>query len=276
MNQFKKFLRKYCSVLIVGGFLLAIITGCSSQNGESVNALFSPTPSLTETPTVIWFPSTATPTFADVNTSTPNPAASPAFGTTLFSDTFETLGAWLNSQDANGNVIVKGGAITLAVKSSKGSLFSFRQDTDLSDFYLETTASVSLCKEDDQIGVLFREQGAQSYYRVVISCQGTIALQQVVGSTPTFLSNWSPSAEIQPGLWKPLKIGVWAYGKLMRIYVNDQLQAEVTRDTFKDGAIGFYARAAADTPLTVSFSQLTVYKVMNEPSSPVATTSATP
>ena len=275
MDQLRKQIRRVLIILVFGGFLTWIIASCAPQVNQPISELFSPTPTLTTTPTVLWFPATNTPSLILLPTSTPNPAANPIYGAVLFNDTFSSAGNWQNSQNTNGNIIITDNSLTLAVNAARGSLSTIRQNTTLNDFYLETTATIHLCKQDDQIGILFRVEGSQSYYRMLINCQGTYALQQVLGGAPAFLANWTPSAELQPGLYQPLKIGIWAYGNVLRIYFNDQLQSEVSRGTFQSGSIGFYARAAADTPLTVSFSDLTVYQV-NKNSISLSTPSSTP
>ena len=269
MIKKKYFNRKWVIILptlALLGVLLLVLTACAQPAGqESLEMLFSPTPSLTTTATVIWFPETPTAVSVSLPTQTPNPIATPSHGALLFSDNFLAVGEWQDARDKNGNIIVKDGSLTLAVNSIRGSLATFRKDASVGDFYLETIATVSLCKPDDQIGVLFRVNGTQSYYRLLINCQGLVALQQVVGGTPVSLRDWAPSGEVQPGLWHPIKIGILAAGKVMRIYIDDKMQMEINRDTFMSGGIGFFARAAGDTPLTVSFSSLSVYQPVNQP-----------
>jgi hypothetical protein len=258
----KKRAAKILTMAVVAGLLAWVVAGCAAQQQMPLDQLFSPTPSLTNTPTIVWFPSTATAMTAVPQTPTPNPAANPSFGSEIFSDAFTQAGAWQNLQAANGLVSISDGALTLAVKKTPAAMAVVRQDTQYSNFYLETTVKrVALCKSDDEIGLLFRVSGEQSFYRLLVNCQGLISLQQVVGGTPAVLIAWTASEQIPAGLWKSFTLGVWTYGQVIRIYVNDQLQAEAVRDTFKSGGIGYFARAAGDTPLTVSFSDLTIYQV---------------
>jgi hypothetical protein len=218
------------------------------------------TQGVVDTPTVNWFPVTATPTIDLPATATPNPAATPVFGSLIFSDPFSGDNPWHNAQSSAGYVIVKEGVLTLAVKSARASLWTFRDNTNLTNFYLETTVSVGLCKTDDQIGILFRVNGSQSYYRFLINCQGQESLQQVAGGTPVVLEDWALGSA-PAGLYQPLKVGIWQSGSKIRVYVNDELQFEATSDYFKDGGIGFYAHAAGDSPLTVNFTSLNVFNV---------------
>lgn len=263
MRQIKKKLWvNICSLSFLIGIVWLVIAGCALQDERiSPELLFTATPSNISTSTVVWFPATATPTPHPNPTVTPNLAATPSFGKLIFNDSFAGDGVWQNSQQSNGLIIVKGGTLTLAVKSARESLSTFRSDTTLTSYYLETTVNVGLCKQDDQIGVLFRVSGSQSYYRLLLNCQGMVALQEVIGGAPFVLSDWTPS-NVQAGLYRVIKIGIWQSGSSIRIYLDDQLQLEATSDRFKSGGIGFYARATGDTPLTVSFTSLNVFQIV--------------
>lgn len=243
--------------LLTAGVLL-LLSACAPETAEPIQDLISPTPILSPTATIDWFPATATPTIVVPPTATQNPAAVPVYGELLFTDSFNTSGNWQDQQNVRGIVSAANESITLAVKADRGSLIAFRQNTLLTDFYMETTVKrVALCKENDQFGVVFRAQDEQNFYRLMINCQGAIAVQQMVGSTPSFLLDWTPSSDIS--LWQPYTIGIWAKGQTLRVYINQKLQTEVVRGTFASGGIGYFAKAAGDTPLTVSFSDLNVY-----------------
>jgi len=261
MNSINKFLLiKSCSLILSFGLAVFATTACAVESEPtSAGLLFTATPEITITPTIDWFPATATSTAPPIKTPTPNPFATPAIGELIFSDSFLADGSWQNSQFPNGLIIVKEGVLTLAVKSAHSSLTTLRSDTNLIDSYIETTITIGLCKGEDQVGVLFRVSGSQSYYRFLLNCQGLVSLQQVAGGTPVVLIDWTPS-NIQPGLYRSVKIGVWQSGSTIRVYLDDELQLETTSGYFKNGGVGFYARAAGDTPLTVNFTSLNVFQ----------------
>lgn len=168
---------------------------------------------------------------------------------------------WSSLQDASGSVVVNNDSITLSVNSARGSVTTFRNNTSLDNYYFESVMAVGLCKNGDQVGVLFRATGSQSFYRLLFKCEGTVSLQQVIGGEPSNLIDWSLSNQVSPGLNTPIKIGVWVYGKTIRIYLNDKLFFETTNSTFYNGGIGFYARAAGETNVTVNFASISVYNV---------------
>jgi hypothetical protein len=249
------------AILVLGLALFSLAACLGPTETVTYEDLFSATPSFTPSPTIQWFPVTATPEMAVSATNTPNPEANPRYGSLLFSDATGTSVNWPASTDFNGSIIVAEGSVALTVNAIKGSLSVQRKNTTLTDYYFETVMTVGLCKNDDQMGVLFRAMGSQSYYRFMINCQGQIALQQVSGGAPTMINDWSPTNQTQPGLDTPVKIGIWVHGKTIRIYLNDQLQYVAQNSTFYNGDIGFFAKSGGDTTVSVVFSEINVYEI---------------
>ena len=70
-----------------------------------------------------------------------------------------------------------------------------------------------------------------------------------------------PSGDAPPGAPSEVKIGIWAVGKEMRLFLNDRFQFSITDKSFPSGALGVFARSAGDSPMSVTFSDLTVYDV---------------
>jgi hypothetical protein len=255
---------RFWIALLVFGLVLFSLSACLAKpETPSIESLFSPTPTLTLTPTIQWFPVTSTPVYEARTTATPNPAASPNYGALIFSDQTDSTKNWTGWQDSIGSVVVSDGSITLSVNSARGSVTAFRNNTSLENFYFESVMSVGLCKNGDQVGILFRTTGSQSFYRLLFKCEGSVALQKVIGGEPSNLIDWSLSNQLGPGLNTPVKVSVWEYGKTIRIYLNDRLFFETTDSTFYNGGIGFYARAAGETNVTVNFTSISVYEVSN-------------
>ncbi len=70
-----------------------------------------------------------------------------------------------------------------------------------------------------------------------------------------------PSGDAPAGAPGEVKIGIWAVGREMRLFLNDRFQFSVMDKSFPSGALGVFARSAGDTPMSVTFSDLTVYDV---------------
>jgi hypothetical protein len=50
-------------------------------------------------------------------------------------------------------------------------------------------------------------------------------------------------------------------GNEMRLFLNGRYQFTVVDPSFPTGALGVFVRSTAETPVTVTFSDLTVYEV---------------
>jgi len=254
------------------GFLLS---ACSPQPP----AVDSGTPTQTlvpsVTPTIDWFP--ATPTVSIQSTRTPGPQEDllPGVGSLIYSDIFEEPELWQYDQTKNGNIVVGEGELTLAVLAPNAVLQTFRRDPVLTDFFAEVTVTANLCQGEDLIGLLFRTNGTDSY-RYLIDCSGRTSAQVVINGAPTFMQDWAVSGELLPGLPSPVKLGVWASKNTLRFFINDRLQFEVSRGVYLNGGLGFYARTASDSTLSVSFSDLSVYEVSASATQPALPLTSTP
>lgn len=197
-------------------------------------------------------------------------------GTLLAEDILGDERLWSGASVYNGNIIVSGEKITLAVKTPKGMLSEQRKEQLPVDYYLEVTAEARLCRGEDAFGLMFRAPNDQSGYRFLINCKGMITLQQVIGGTPNPILDWTQSGILEPGLPFPVNIGILVSGKTIRIYLNQVLQWELQKDVFREGGLVLYARAAGDTPLTVNFSDIRIYQPLTESQSPASSSTPTP
>jgi hypothetical protein len=253
-------IRNTLNAILLLGMVGVLFSGCDATGQDSIAAIFSPTPILSPTPTIVWFPVTSTPELVAMSTTTPNAAVGPVFGSLTFDDAGKISEHWVASQEAGGLVTASKDSLGLAVNNPRGSLLTLRKDTNLNDFYFETVMTMGLCRNDDTAGVVFRTVDAQNYYVFLVNCQGRIALERVLKGSPAMLSDWSLTNQAQPGLTQPLKIGVWARGSTIKIYLNDQLQYEVVNSAYYSGGIGFFAQASGDTSVSVNFSEIKAFK----------------
>ena len=220
----------------------------------------TPPPSETPAPTetIVWFPATATPTLLSVPTYTGTPEMSPGIGKVTLSDDFSDDSVWDTATSDRGSATVMHHHLTLAVQPGY-YLSSMRHQTIVSDFYAEITARPSLCRGEDNYGLLVRGVGS-SFYRFVLACNGQIHMERITGGTKLLIHEPVPSGDA-PGAPGEVRIGVWAVGRDLRLFLNGRYQFSVMEPTFPSGGIGVYVRAAGDTPVTVTFSDLTVYEV---------------
>ncbi len=216
---------------------------------------------LTPSPTIVWFPPTNTPTPYPTLEMTPTPDQRSGIGDLLFADDFSTGEGWPLTTSARGNVALGVNELTLTVFEPRAAVSSVRQGVVFSDFYLEITARTSLCQGEDEFGLLFRAASQVDFYRFSLSCDGQTRLDRLVGGTASSPQPWLVTSAVPSAAPSTLKLAVWAVGREMRFFINDQFQFTVSDPMLLSGGVGVFARAAGDTAVTVNFSDLVIYEV---------------
>jgi hypothetical protein len=220
-------------------------------------------PTGTPTLTPVWFPPTVTPTaFPTATPMSPTPEQRPGLGEIILSDDFVTADAWELSSTTKGSVALGHNELSIYVAASKTYISSFRSEPILGDFYVEITASPTLCRGLDEYGLLFRAASPQDYYRFSLSCDGQVRLSRVYRGEVSFPQPWMLGTMIPVGAPSVSRLGVWVVGKEMRFFVNDQYQFTAKDPLFANGRLGIFARSAGETVVTVSFSALVVRQVI--------------
>jgi hypothetical protein len=217
-----------------------------------------PTETATATPTIVWFPPSATATRLSVPTHTGTPEMSPGIGRITLKDDFSDDSVWDVAASDSASASISRNQLTLVVKSGF-YLASMRRELPLSDFYAEITARPSLCRGEDNYGLVVRGVGS-SFYRFVLACNGMIRAERISGGTRLPLQESIASGDA-PGAPGEVRIGVWAVQNEMRLFLNGRYQFSVTDPSFPSGALGVFVRSTDETPVTVTFSDLMVYQV---------------
>jgi hypothetical protein len=238
-----------------------ILAGCS---GPVLTPTLTPTAAASATPTatIIWFPPTDTPTALPLQPATPTADERPGMGNLLFSDSFDDPAFWNTASSADASAMLTNSRLVLSItKPGPLSIASLRNQPSAGDFYAEATADISLCSGNDQYGMLFRSGGSGDYYRFVLNCHGQERLERVRGGVIYPLLGWLSSNDVSMGAPAQIKLGVWAVGKEMRLFLNDRYQFSMNDPVFSAGTFGFFVYASGKSPVTISFSDLSVYSV---------------
>lgn len=259
--------------ILLWGALVILLVGCRmgqpTQAMTSTNlsplppadSLLLTTPTIAPSATIVWFPPTATATLVPTLGITPSPTQRVETGPILFSDDFADGSAWSLGRTASTSIALGKNVLTLALNQPGGYLFSLRDEPLLSDFYLEITASPSLCRDQDEYGLLLRVSPALEFYRFSLSCDGQTRLDKYYQGKASSPQPWMLSGAVPPGAPSSSRLAIWALGKEMRFYVNDELQFSVNDPSLTGGVIGVFARSAGDNAVTISFSDLVVKEV---------------
>ncbi len=240
-----------------------------------------PTPTSTRTPlpssTPVWFPATETPTPGPSFTPRPTGDFKPGVGGLVLEEDFTGQSKWHTGESASGRITLDSGRLTLAVSQEQGTLASLREGALPADAYLEISASAALCRDSDQYGLLLRANSTFNTYRLLATCTGKLRMERLRGGEIALMQEWTPSGELPKGGILPVRFGIWSQGSELRVFVNEVYQFSVRDPVYADGQVGVFARSAADTPLTVSFSALKVYRLdENAIPSPTPRPSETP
>ena len=222
------------------------------------------------TPTIDWFPATETPTPQSVPTQGPTPERKPGVGKLLLTDNFTSGDAWNPGVSEEAGIQVSRGRLTIAAQPGVNA-FRIRQGPALSSFYAEITAQPSLCRDEDEYGLLFRAPSNVAYYSFTLACNGTARADRVRMGRSYPLHAPILSADVPPGAPGQVRLGVWASGPELRFFLNGRYQFGVTDPTLKSGAIGAFSRSTGQTPVTVTFSDLSIYSVTYVPPSATPT-----
>lgn len=248
--------RVSCLLFLFAGFLL--LNACLPLDLAAATATPQPTDTALPTETIVWFPASATPTLLAFPTYTGTPEMNPGIGDVTLSDDFDRNSPWDTAVSDTASAAISNNRLSLAVQPGY-YLSSMRRELHLGDFYAEITAHPSLCRGDDNYGILVRGTGSY-FYRFVLTCNGQIRAERISGGTRLAISETVPSGDAPrpPG---EVRIGIWAVGSEMRLFLNGRFQFSVAEPTFPIGAFGVYARSVGEEPVSVTFSEFEVYEV---------------
>ncbi|HPH95747.1 MAG TPA: hypothetical protein PKW33_03855 [Anaerolineaceae bacterium] len=245
---------------------LAFAVAACQAGGFGAAATATPeAPTATATSTVVWFPTAPpakpTATLRPVPTATPLPPPEP--GRLLLEEKFSPPGNWQVFSIKEGTVGYGRDELTFALSSPRANLISFRSKDSFEDIYLEMVVNPTLCQGSDQFGVLFRVQSENTYDRLMLTCAGSARLERFVNGASSLLQDWinSPQLAASPD---GVKLGIWAVGKDVRLYLNDTLLFSAVDDRLSSGSLGLYARSMGETALTVNFSELKIYEAFDK------------
>lgn len=241
-------------------FLIGCLTSsCSPADAIPIASATSSSETPLPTPSVVWFPPSATPTLPAVVTATSTPEMKPGIGALILNDDFADFASWDTAISDQGSAAISRNRLTIVVQPGI-YLASMRHDLAVGNFYAEITARTSTCRDDDNYGLILRAAG-NSFYRLALACNGLVFVERV--KTGTRLTIFEPvaSGDAPPGAPGEARIGIWAVNAEMRVFLNGRFQFSIIDKSFPNGGFGVYARSAGDTPVTVTFSDLIIYDV---------------
>jgi hypothetical protein len=179
-------------------------------------------------------------------------------GAVMLQDDFSDPTLWNLGQTRATSIALSDHAITLALDQPGGYLYTLRREPLLDNFQVEVIARTSLCRGEDEYGLLLRFTPSLEFYRFSLSCNGQARLDKYAQGRASSPFPWTPSGAVPPGAPASARLSAWLNGQEMRFYVNDELQFTVNDPALTAGSLGLFIRSAGDTAVTVSFTDLVV------------------
>lgn len=144
--------------------------------------------------------------------------------------------------------------------------------SQLDNFYLETTYErPETCDPQDRFGMLFRAPDNNRGYLYGVDCGGNYSLSIWDGQSTTVLVEPTNSDAILNVPGENNRLGLLTFGENISLYANGVYLETVTDFTFLDqGKIGYFVRAAQETPFTVRYNQLLLWALEDEFYPPIA------
>ena len=253
--------KRLLSLTIATAFFLS---SCATLDAILATPTFAiPTETPLPSPTYNWFPASATPLAQAFSTQIPTPEMRPGLGTITLTDSLTRPSLWDTATSDDGSAEMLSGQLNLAAQS-KVFMYSLRHDLSVDNFYVEMIATPNLCRGSDTYGILVRAN-AVAYYRFSISCDGAVSAERNSVGKRNILQSPVGSNDAPHGAPGQVRIGVWAVGDEMRFFLNDHFQFNIIDATYPAGTIGVFVNSVNETPIIVSFSELTIRNVNYSP-----------
>ena len=226
-----------CLALIGGAVLIGLLV----TGGERGGATITVPPAVAATPLASITPA-------------------PEIITNLFEDDFDSpASGWeIGDYDA-GSIGYEGGAYVVISFGSSETMWGVAgRSFDNLVIEVDGTQVSAGPANDNDYGVVCREQGNGDGYHLLISGDGYFAIAKAQGGSFEWLVEWTESNAIRQGN-ATNRIRAVCDGSRLALSVNGQQLATADDDTFTEGDIGLAATSYEDAPTEVHFDNLTVY-----------------
>ncbi len=255
--------RYFRFLVLLGMAAIFGLAGClAPQPGAAFPTETPLPPTTTPTATIVWFPPTPTitPLATGPGPALPAPDASPVPGELLLDDDFSDPAGWSTGRTGSGGIAYGSDELTLAINRPNGYLYSLRQGAKFGDFYLEITANPTICRGDDEYGLLLRVSPGLDFYRFSLTCDGQARVDKLFQGKASSPQGLTPSGAAPRGAPSQSRLAVQAKGKVLSFYINGEYQFSVRDPSLAVGGLGVFARAAGEDAVTVNFSDLQIYQ----------------
>ncbi len=139
---------------------------------------------------------------------------------------------------------------------------------DFTNIYLEATFKTGSCSGMDHYGIILRVpvvQDPDQGYLFGVSCDGHYSLRRWnanIGPKGEMkkLVEWTASSAINSGSNKTNRLGIFAVGKRLILYVNGQLLTEVSDSRYPAGYFGAFVGQVATEDFAVELDEMSYWE----------------
>ncbi|MGD8732234.1 MAG: SdrD B-like domain-containing protein, partial [Anaerolineales bacterium] len=193
-------------------------------------------------PTQTVVPQTDTPTFTTTPGATPTPTLTPTEEVTTtptlnaedprstlknptWVDNFQDASDWALYTDTHASFEIGSDGLDMTAYNPdffNSWVLSWRRAEDL---YLEATGTFGQCGGRDAYGLMVRSTGGDNGYigyLFGISCDGRYSLRSWDGDSMGMIVGWTPDESINAGPEATNRVGIWADGNQLSLYVNGE------------------------------------------------------
>jgi hypothetical protein len=131
------------------------------------------------------------------------------------------------------------------------------------DLYLEGSFETGECSGSDRYGLFVRAanlSGNPHGYMFGVTCDGKFSIRIFDGEL-TNLIDWTTSEHITSGSNQVHRLGFWAKGDQIRVYVNGNRLAEIRDDTFDAGPFGLFIGGVETENFNVEVDRLEYWEL---------------
>lgn len=249
--------------------IIVSTAGCGKPAAEKISTAAPRVNTITETSlmptsTPVWFP--PTPTYTPIPSPTPGLEATYQanleYGKLILEDNFNNDQSWTYGKFGTGSILFGINELSIGVIQKGEYLSSLRSDTEIGDYYLEITASPSICGGEDEFGVLFHVSQDMDFFRFGINCNGEARLDRHLDGVVTVSHSLTRYGAIPVGGPISSTIGIQTIGKTASFFVNGSYLFTIQDPSITSGGVGVFAHAASQNALTVNFSNLKIYEAI--------------
>ena len=245
----------------------ATLTAAAAQ--PAVLAAQTLTPTITLTPEATNTPLPVLPTFPSQPTYTLTPPAAPPrnsqdpalrLGELDWTDSFDSSTNWTEFIGTNSQIEVRDGHLFYTVFEANATPTWTISWPQISNFYLEVLARTPpACSGKDRLGLIFRAPDPDHGYRLEISCDGQYRMVVFSEDSANVIVAWASSEHLLSGPNQLNRLGIWANGKVLSIYINGVAVAGLEHEEYRTGTFGFSVTAEQTNNFTAAFDDLSFW-----------------